>query len=193
MKLCRNHNLKDLLSQYLASYISEVFYHLLQCGKHMFSVGMRTATENLVKWYFFNLAHESSFQTWSVYFLSFPSKTKKKQNSQFSAQKDTKVSIWKFTSVLTFYNLNSQLEVWLNHPTNSPLNDWGRKKYDGLRSLSNFMSAWTKSLNAFHNSFLQFLKIVCWGKLADILVHFHVFRRVAIGLIVNERQVLFQK
>ena len=33
----------------IASYISEVFDHLLQCGKHMFLVGMRMATENLVK------------------------------------------------------------------------------------------------------------------------------------------------
>ena len=51
VKLCRNrnYNLKDLLSKQLASYISEVFDHLLQRGKHMFSVGMRTATENLVK------------------------------------------------------------------------------------------------------------------------------------------------
>ena len=38
VKLCRNHNLKDLLSEYLASYISEVFDHLLQRGKHMFQL-----------------------------------------------------------------------------------------------------------------------------------------------------------
>ena len=47
VKLCRNHNLKDLLSKQLASYISEVFDHLLQLEKHMFSVVMRRATQNL--------------------------------------------------------------------------------------------------------------------------------------------------
>ena len=57
-------------------------------------------------------------------FLKFPIKNEKHENSQFFAQKDTKVSIWKFTSVLKFYNVNSQLEVWLNHPINSPLSDW---------------------------------------------------------------------
>ena len=49
VQLCRKHNLKDLLSEYLVSCISEVFDHLLQREKHMFSVGMRTATQKLVK------------------------------------------------------------------------------------------------------------------------------------------------
>ena len=41
-------------------------------------------------------------------FLKFPIKNK---NSQFSAEKDTKVSIWKFMWVLMFYNVKSPLEV----------------------------------------------------------------------------------
>ena len=45
VQLCRKQNLKEQL----VSCISEVFDHLLQCEKHMFSVGMRTATQNLVK------------------------------------------------------------------------------------------------------------------------------------------------
>ena len=39
VKLCRSHDLKDLLSE-LASYTSEIFNHLLQRGKNMFSVGI---------------------------------------------------------------------------------------------------------------------------------------------------------
>ena len=75
----------------------------------MFSVWMRTATQNLVKWYLFKLApvfcmeiHLKSDQLHlSVYrvFL-WPIKN---ENSQFSAEKDTKVSILKFTLALTFY------------------------------------------------------------------------------------------
>ena len=55
VKLCRNCNLKDLLSE-LVSYVSKVFDHLLQREKHIFSVRQRTATQNLAKRYFFELA-----------------------------------------------------------------------------------------------------------------------------------------
>ena len=67
VKLCRSHDLKDLLSE-LASYTSEIFNHLLQRGKNMFSVGMRAAAQSLVSKLIFlqtasSISHENSFQT----------------------------------------------------------------------------------------------------------------------------------
>ena len=99
----------------MASCISEVFDHILQHEKHMFSVGMRTAAQNLVKWYFLKLApvysmkirfksDEFIFSVYSVFFWPINN-----ENSQFSAEKDTKVSILKFTLALTFYIVYSLL------------------------------------------------------------------------------------